>query len=88
MTKAISCHRKITRKHRQTLSITVDSKVLDSLKEWMKREKETNISAAVEGFIDCGTRDTCEGCEYYEELSSEEKAKVKGKAGVGKWADE
>lgn len=88
MTKALSCNRKITKKHRQTLSITIDSKVLDALKKWMKREGETNISVVVEGFIDCGVRDDCEGCEYYKDLPDEEKAKVKGKTGVGKWTNE
>ena len=34
---------------------------LDGLKQWMEREGETNLSAAIEGFIDCVIRDTCEG---------------------------
>ncbi|GAG25928.1 unnamed protein product, partial [marine sediment metagenome] len=29
----------------------------------------------------------CEGCPFYEELPEDEKEEVKGKAGVGKWAD-
>jgi len=54
----------------------------------MEKEGETNLSAIIEGFIDCGIRDTCEGCPAYEELPEEEKAKIKGKAGVGKWVEE
>ena len=54
----------------------------------MEREGETNLSAAIQGFIDCGIRDTCEDCPFYEELPEDEKDEVKGKAGVGKWVDE
>jgi len=53
----------------------------------MEREGETNLSAVIQGFIDCGIRDTCEGCPSYEELPEDEKEEVKGKAGVGKWTD-
>jgi hypothetical protein len=84
----IKCERKRVKRHRTTLSITIDPHVLDALKRWMEKEGETNLSAAIEGFIDCGVRDTCEGCPAYEKLLEEEKAKVKGKAGVGKWVAE
>ena len=69
------------------MSITIDPHVLDGLKRWMVREGETNLSAAIQGFIECGIRDSCEDCPYYEELPKDEKDKIKGKAGVGKWTD-
>jgi len=75
------CNKKREKRRRTTLSITIDPKILDGLKEWMKREGETNISAAIEGFIDCGIRDTCEGCPYYDE---EEKEQAENKVGVDK----
>ena len=83
----INCDRKRVKRHRTTLSITIDPHVLDALKQWMKKEGETNLSAVIEGFIDCGIRDTCEGCPAYEELPEAEKAKIKGKAGVEKWIE-
>jgi len=52
------CDRKRTKRHRTTLSITIDPHILDALKRWMQKEGETNLSAAIEGFIDCGIRDT------------------------------
>ena len=54
----------------------------------MESEGETNLSAAIQGFIDCGRRKTCEDCPFYEELPEDEKEEVKGKAGVGKWTNE
>ena len=66
-----------TKRRRTTLSITIDPYVLDSLKRWMENKGETNLSATIEGFIDCGVRDTCKGCPYIEE---EGQVKV----GVGK----
>ena len=82
------CNRKRAKRHRVTLSITIDPHILDFLKKWMEREGKSNLSAVIEGFIDCGIRDTCEGCPYYEELPPEEKEEIKGKVGVGKWTDE
>ena len=84
----VQCSKKREKRHRTTLSVTIDPHVLDALKKWMEREGETNISAVIEGFVDCGTRDTCEGCPAYEELPEEETEQVKGKAGVGKWSGE
>lgn len=84
----VKCKRTRPKRQRPTLSITIDPHVLDGLKTWMKREGETNLSAVIQGFIDCGIRDTCEGCPFYEELTEDEKREVKGKAGVGKWVDE
>ena len=54
----------------------------------MKREGDTNLSSVIEGFIDCGIRDTCDGCPHYGEMPEEEKAQFKDKVGVGKWTDE
>lgn len=84
----LNCQRKRVKRHRTTLSITIDPHVLDALKRWMEKEGETNLSAVIEGFIDCGIRDNCDGCPAYEELPEEERAKVEGKVGVGKWAEE
>ena len=75
----IQCNKKREKRRRTTLSITIDPKVLDNLKEWMKREDETSISAAIEGFVKCGVRDTCVGCEFYD--GDEE---VESKVGVDK----
>lgn len=75
-----NCERKHSKRHRTTLSITIDPHILDALKQWMDREGETNLSAVIEGFIVCGVRDTCEGCPYVESPDQE-------KVGVGKIAD-
>ena len=85
---SVKCKKTRPKRQRPTLSITIDPHILDGLKKWMEREGETNLSAAIQGFIDCGIRDTCEDCPFYEELSEDEKDEVKGKAGVGKWVDE
>ena len=42
-----------------------------TIKKWMEKNGETNISATIEGFIDCGIRDTCEGCPYAEDSDKE-----------------
>ena len=86
--KTINCQTTRPKRHRRTLSITIDPHILDSLKQWMKREGETNLSSGIEGFIDCGIRDTCDECPHYEEMPEEEKAQLKGKVGVGKWTGE
>ena len=82
----VNCNRKRGKRHRTSLSITIDPHVLDNLKQWMKKEGETNLSSVIEGFIDCGIRDSCDGCPYYTDVPEEEKAKVDDKVGVGKWA--
>ena len=84
----VKCKKTRPKRQRPTLSITIDPHVLDGLKKWMIREKETNLSAAIQGFIECGIRDSCDDCPYYEELPEDEKEEIKGKAGVGKWTDE
>jgi hypothetical protein len=78
------CVRNRSKRHRTTLSITIDPHVLEALRKWMKREGETNLSAAIEGFIDCGVRDSCEGCPYYDDTTPEEGEKREGKIGVSK----
>ncbi len=85
--KTVKCKRTRPKRQRPTLSITIDPHVLDGLKKWMERDGGTNLSAAIQGFIDCGIRDACEGCPAYEELPDEEKAKITGKVGVGKWIE-
>ena len=86
--KTVKCKRTRSKRQRPTLSITIDPHVLDDLKKWMKKEGETNLSATIQGFIDCGIRETCEGCPFYDGLAGDEKEEVKGKAGVVKWTDE
>jgi len=80
------CDRKRGKRHRTSLSITIDPHVLDNLKQWMKKEGETNLSSVIEGFIDCGIRDSCDDCPFYADVSQEEKARVGKKIGVDKWA--
>lgn len=82
---ATNCQRKRVRRRRTTLSITINPDVLDALKRWMEKEGETNLSAVIEGFIDCGIRDSCEGCPHYEELPEEKKDAIVDKVGVKKW---
>ena len=84
LTMVTRCERKRSKRHRTTLSITIDPHVLQALKVWMEREGETNLSATIEGFIDCGVRDSCDGCPYYDETTPEEGEKAEGKIGVGK----
>ena len=61
------CRPTRAKRNRPTLSITIDPHILEALKLKMKEWDETNLSAVIEGFIDCGIRDTCEGCPYAEE---------------------
>jgi len=63
----VPCRPTRAKRHRTTLSITIDPHILEALKLKMKEWDETNLSAVIEGFIDCGIRDTCEGCPYAEE---------------------
>lgn len=82
----VKCNKKHSKKLRTTLSITIDPDVLSKLKEYMKKEGQTNISSVVEGFIDCGIREDCEGCPYSEDLAEGEEEEVLHKIGVGKFA--
>ena len=86
--RIIKCERDRVKRYRRTLSITIDPDVLKALQQWMAKRGECNLSAVIEGFIDCGVRDTCEGCPAYEELPQNEKKKISGKVGVGKWEEE
>lgn len=74
------CRPRKTKRHRTTLSITIDPHVLQALKSKMKEWGETNLSSVIEGFIECGVRDTCEGCPWAESADQE-------KVGVGKIVD-
>ena len=51
---------------RVTISLTVDRKVLAGLKEWMAKHNRANMSDTVESFIECGIRNSCDGCPYAE----------------------
>lgn len=86
--KTVRCERQRPKRRRITKSITIDPHLFAALKEWMKKEGETNMSAAIEGFIDCGIRETCEGCPNYDDLPEDDKKEVNGKAKVGKWINE
>jgi len=86
--RIIKCERDRVKRYRRTLSITIDPDVLKALQQWMAKRGARNLSAVIEGFIDCGVRDTCEGCPAYEELPQNEKKKISGKVGVGKWEEE
>lgn len=66
-----NCNRRRPKRRRTTISMTIDRHILDGLKRWMEKNGETNISATIEGFIDCGIRDTCEGCPYAEDSGQE-----------------
>jgi len=66
-----SCNRERPKRRRPTISMTIDPHILSGLKKWMGKRGETNISAVIEGFIDCGIRDTCEGCPYAEDPDQE-----------------
>ena len=80
----IKCAKKHPKRRRTTLSITIDPVILSKLRDWMDREGETNMSSVIEGFVDCGIRDSCEGCPNYEELPEDEEKEIRGKIGVGK----
>jgi hypothetical protein len=64
---------------RVTISFTIDRRILADFKAWMAKTGRTNMSDTIEGFIECGIRDTCEGCPYAEEEKQE-------KIGIGKIA--
>ncbi len=83
--RILKCERERPKRNRTTLSITIDHHVLSSLKKWMVKEGEQNTSAVIEGFIDCGIRDTCDGCPNYDDLPQDEKDGISGKLKVGKW---
>ena len=67
------------------ISLSVDPEVWRKFKAKAEEKGEKNISSLVESLMVCYTYDTCEECPSYQELPQEEKAKVRGKIGVGKW---
>ena len=79
------CRYKRPRRHRPQVNLTIDAHVLERVKEFMAEIGETSLSNFVEGLFECVLRDTCEGCPAYDELPQEDKAKITGKVGVGKW---
>lgn len=79
------CRYKRPRRHRLQVNLTIDPHVLERVKQFMGEIGETSLSNFVEGLFECVLRDTCEGCPGYEELPDDEKAKIVGKFGVGKW---
>ena len=79
------CLSKRLRKRRVQINLTIDPDVLNKIRDLMGALGETSLSNFTEGLYECVLRDSCNGCPTYEELPDEEKAKVTGKVGVGKW---
>lgn len=79
------CAFKKPRKRRVQINLTIDPAILGRIRDLMKEMEETSLSNFTEGLYDCVLRDDCEGCSAYDDLPDEEKAKIKGKAGAGKW---
>jgi len=73
------------KRHRIVVSLTLDPHIVAFLKGEMERLGERNFSNFVEGIFECFLRDSCEGCPTYEALPNEEKDKITGKIGAGKW---
>ena len=68
------------------ISLSIDPEVWRKFKAKAEEIGEKNMSSLVESLMVCYTYDTCEECPAYQELPEEEKAQIKGKAGiVGKW---
>jgi hypothetical protein len=68
------------------ISLSIDPEVWRKFKAKAEEMGEKNMSSLVESLMVCYTYETCEECPSYQDLPEEEKAKVKGKAGiVGKW---
>ncbi len=73
------------RKRRVQVNMTIAPDILLRIRDLMTELGETSLSSFTEGLYECVLRDDCEGCPAYESLPKEEKAKVTGKVGVGKW---
>ena len=73
------------RKRRVQINLTIDPDVLGSVRALMSELGETSLSNFTEGLYECVLRDDCEGCPAYDSLPDEDKDKIKGKVGVGKW---
>lgn len=78
------CSIRKPRKRRAQINLTIDPDLLRKVRELMKQLGEPSLSNFTEGLYDCVLRDECEGCPAYDELPQKEKAKIKGKVGVGK----
>jgi len=72
-------------KRRTQINLTIDPDVLSKVRRLMSELGETSLSSFTEGLYECVLRDDCMGCPAYEELPNEEKGKITGKVGVGKW---
>ena len=82
------CALKRARKRRAQVNLTIDPDLLNRIRKLMYEMGENSLSNFTEGLYDCVLRDDCEGCPAYESLPDDEKSKIKGKLGVGKWIDE
>jgi hypothetical protein len=82
------CALKRARKRRAQVNLTIDPDLLNRIRKLMYEMGENSLSNFTEGLYDCVLRDDCEGCPAYENLTDDEKSKIKGKVGVGKWIDE
>jgi len=67
------------------ISLSVDPEVWRKFKAKAEEKGEKNMSDLVESMMVCYTYDSCKECPSYQDLPDEEKAKVRGKVGVGKW---
>ena len=72
-------------KRRTQINLTIAPDVLSKIRELMAEVGETSLSAFTESLYECVLRDSCEGCPAYENLPEDEKVKITGKVGVGKW---
>jgi hypothetical protein len=82
------CAMKRTKKRRKQINLTIDPDLLSRVRKLMRELGETSLSNFTEGLYDCVLRDSCDGCPAYEDLPEGEKAKIKGKTGVGKWVED
>lgn len=79
------CLLKGPRKRRVQINLTIDPDVLAKVRDLMSELSETSLSSFTEGLYECVLRDDCRDCPAYENLPDEEKEKITGKIGVGKW---
>ena len=73
------------RKRRVQINLTIAPDALVKVRDLMAELGETSLSNFTEGLYECVVRDDCGGCPAFENLPDDEKAKVNGKVGVGKW---
>ena len=79
------CLIKRPHKRRTQINLTIDPDVLARVRDLMGELGETSLSSFTESLYECVLRDDCGDCPAYEDLPEEEKAKITGKVGVGKW---